>query len=94
MPSQLRNNIVALLDRQIEKGVNTYGHYLDDAPTKPTCNTCNQPIQSAEGFDWKMMALEELIDLVQYQQKLIQELQNQPYLMTVDTRAPYMDLDD
>lgn len=57
----IRSRIIDLLDRQSDKGVQTYGHYLDDAPD--------------ENFDWRLMAMEELIDLAQYQQKEIMRLE-------------------
>lgn len=56
----IRNRIIDLLDRQNEKGIRTYGHTLDEAP---------------DTFDWRLMAMEELIDLVQYQQKEIIRLE-------------------
>jgi hypothetical protein len=82
MSNTIRNKIVEMLDKQIEKGVEKYGHTLDSCPD--------------DKFDWRTMALEELIDLVQYQEKYIRQLElsisrcKAPF----ECKAPYMDLDD
>lgn len=55
--SEITKRIIELLQRQNAKGLEKYGHTLDDCP--------------ADKYDWKLMAMEELIDLVQYQQKEI-----------------------
>jgi len=54
----VRDEVIALLDRQTEKGIRKYG----------------QPVDNATGFDWQQMALEELIDCVQYLAKENREL--------------------
>ena len=61
--TSIRDILVSLLDSQCLKGVNTYGHTLDDCP--------------AEKFDWRLMALEELLDACQYLIKQNKELQKQ-----------------
>lgn len=53
--------IIEMLDSQNAKGYAKYGKTIDDAPYGD--------------YDWKLMAMEELIDLVQYQQKEIQRLE-------------------
>jgi hypothetical protein len=55
------NRIIELLEKQTSKGLAKYGHTLDDCPD--------------DKYDWRLMALEELIDLVQYQQKEIIRLE-------------------
>ena len=53
--------IIELLDKQNEKGLRKYGTTIDEAKD--------------EHYDWRLMAIEELIDLVQYQQKEIMRLE-------------------
>ena len=50
-----RDVINRVLDRQNQKGMSTYGRTLDDCPDGD--------------YDWKEMALEELIDALQYLSK-------------------------
>ncbi len=57
----VRNVIDRVLDKQNEKGMATYGHTLDDCPD--------------EAYDWKMMAIEELVDGIQYLAKENQRLE-------------------
>ena len=51
----IRDTINRVLDRQNQKGLNTYGRTLDECPDGD--------------YDWKEMALEELIDALQYLSK-------------------------
>ena len=48
----VRDVIDSVLDKQNAKGMATYGQTLDDCPD--------------EAYDWKMMAIEELVDGIQY----------------------------
>ena len=48
----VRSVIDRVLDKQNAKGMATYGQTLDDCPD--------------EAYDWKMMAIEELVDGIQY----------------------------
>ena len=48
----VRNVIDRVLDKQNEKGMATYGQTLDDCPD--------------EKYDWNVMAIEELVDAIQY----------------------------
>ena len=57
----VRNVIDRVLDKQNEKGMATYGQTLDDCPD--------------EAYDWKMMAIEELVDGIQYLAKENQRLE-------------------
>lgn len=57
----IRERIIELLDAQRAKGLERYGHSIDDCP--------------GNKFDWRLMAMEELIDLAQYQQKELIRLQ-------------------
>lgn len=50
----------SLLTQRDEKGIATYGTTLDEA--------------SDDDYSWSMMMLEEMLDLVQYQQKEIRRL--------------------
>jgi hypothetical protein len=59
----VKGRIIELLNKQTEKGLSKYGHTLDDCPD--------------EKYDWRLMAMEELIDLAQYQQKEIVRLENE-----------------
>ena len=51
----IRDTINRVLDRQNQKGLSTYGRTLDECPDGD--------------YDWKEMALEELIDALQYLSK-------------------------
>ena len=51
----IRDTINRVLDRQNQKGMSTYGRTLDEC--------------SDGDYDWKKMALEELIDALQYLSK-------------------------
>lgn len=57
---QILNTISNHIDKQTEKGMNTYGQSLDDCPINK--------------YDWQNMIIEELIDALQYQQKEIARL--------------------
>ena len=57
----VRNIIDRVLDKQNAKGMATYGQTLDDCPD--------------EAYDWKMMAIEELVDGIQYLAKENQRLE-------------------
>lgn len=57
----IEERIIELLYKQRAKGLSKYGHTLDECPDNK--------------FDWKLMAMEELIDLAQYQQKEIIRLE-------------------
>jgi hypothetical protein len=59
----VKERIIDLLTKQTEKGLSKYGHTLDDCPD--------------EKYDWRLMAMEELIDLAQYQQKEIMRLEKE-----------------
>lgn len=48
----VREVINRVLDKQNEKGMATYGQTLDDCPD--------------ESYDWNVMAIEELVDGIQY----------------------------
>ena len=48
----VRNVIDRVLDKQNAKGMATYGQTLDDCPD--------------ESYDWNVMAIEELVDAIQY----------------------------
>ena len=48
----VRNVIDRVLDKQNAKGMATYGQTLDDCPD--------------ESYDWNVMAIEELVDGMQY----------------------------
>ena len=48
----IRNVIDEVLDRQNQKGMSTYGRTLDDCPDGD--------------YDWNEMAVEELVDALQY----------------------------
>lgn len=56
----LKGKFDAWLDKRCDKGVDTYGHELDDCPD--------------EKFDWRDMLIEELLDGLQYQEKEIRIL--------------------
>jgi 3-dehydroquinate synthase class II len=53
--------IIEIMDKQNEKGLRKYGTTIDEVKD--------------EEFDWRLMAMEELIDLAQYQQKEIVRLE-------------------
>lgn len=57
----VRKVIDRVLDKQNEKGMATYGQTLDDCPD--------------DSYDWKMMAIEELADGIQYLAKENQMLE-------------------
>ena len=57
----VREVIDRVLDKQNAKGMATYGQTLDDCPD--------------EAYDWKMMAIEELVDGIQYLAKENQRLE-------------------
>ena len=57
----VKERIVDLLNKQTKKGVEKYGHTLDDCPEMK--------------YDWRLMAMEEMIDCMQYQQKEIIRLE-------------------
>ena len=59
----VRNVIDRVLDKQNAKGMATYGQTLDDCPD--------------EAYDWKMMAIEELVDGIQYLAKENQRLEKE-----------------
>jgi chromosome segregation ATPase len=48
----IKERILEILEKQNAKGLATYGHTLDDCPM--------------DKYDWNHMALEELIDALQY----------------------------
>jgi hypothetical protein len=52
---EIKRRIIEILDAQEQKGIATYGHTLEDA--RP------------QDWNWDRMALEELIDALQYQIK-------------------------
>src|SRR5699024_5828219 len=52
--------IHSVLDKQTDKGVNKYGHTLEECPV--------------DKFDWQSMLIEELIDAIQYQEKEMDRL--------------------
>ncbi|KKD53923.1 MULTISPECIES: hypothetical protein [Paenibacillus] len=58
---EVTQRIIELLDKQNEKGLKKYGTTIDQV--------------SDMAYDWKLMALEEAIDLIQYQQKEIMRLE-------------------
>lgn len=57
----VKGRIIDLLNKQTDKGLQKYGHTLDDCPDNK--------------FDWRLMVIEELVDALQYQQKEIQRLE-------------------
>ena len=61
MQAVVIKRIVELLEKQTAKGHKKYGHTLDDCPD--------------DKYDWRLMAMEELIDCIQYQQKEIVRLE-------------------
>lgn len=60
-PDSIKGRIFEYFDKQTDKGVNKYGHTLDDCPD--------------DKFDWKLMMIEELVDCVQYAYKEISRLE-------------------
>ncbi|MEE4581559.1 hypothetical protein [Paenibacillus polymyxa] len=58
---EVTQRIIELLDKQNEKGLKKYGTTIEQV--------------SDMAYDWKLMALEEAIDLIQYQQKEIMRLE-------------------
>jgi hypothetical protein len=86
------------LDQRCDKGLDTYGHELDDCPD--------------DKFDWRDMLIEELLDGLQYQEKEIKRLKKEIETLQVQNtkmfrrigqpspfeqeckKAAYADLDD
>jgi NTP pyrophosphatase (non-canonical NTP hydrolase) len=60
---KIKQIINDLLDMQEQKGIQTYGHSLEDCPD--------------DKFDWQQMTIEELIDALQYQVKFNMYLKRQ-----------------
>ncbi|WP_240636899.1 hypothetical protein [Paenibacillus silvae] len=58
---EVTKRIIELLDKQNAKGKAKYGSTIDQA--------------SDQHYDWKLMAMEEMVDLIQYQQKEIMRLE-------------------
>ncbi|MCF2719259.1 hypothetical protein LWE69_19655 [Paenibacillus sp. UKAQ_18] len=58
---EVTQRIIELLDKQNEKGLKKYGTTIDQV--------------SDQSYDWKLMAMEEMVDLIQYQQKEIMRLE-------------------
>lgn len=57
----IEGRILCLIGKQTAKGRAKYGHTLDGCPD--------------EKYDWRLMAMEEMIDCMQYQQKEIIRLE-------------------
>lgn len=78
------------VDERCDKGLNTYGHELDECPD--------------DKYDWRDMLIEELLDGLQYQEKEIKRLKkviedrNGALKMLASDLKPrkpkYADLDD
>ncbi len=66
---KILNNISDLIDKQNAKGLKKYGHPLEDCP--------------ARDYDWQNMIIEELIDALQYQQKQMQESEDEKLELAV-----------
>ncbi|MFT9370128.1 hypothetical protein [Paenibacillus polymyxa] len=58
---EVTRRIIELLDKQNEKGLKKYGTTIDQV--------------SDMAYDWKLMALEEATDLIQYLQKEVIRLE-------------------
>lgn len=58
---EVTQRIIELLDKQNEKGLKKYGTTIDQV--------------SDMVYDWKLMALEEAVDLIQYLQKEVIRLE-------------------
>ncbi|MMZ50561.1 hypothetical protein D1872_122790 [compost metagenome] len=58
---EVTQRIIELLDKQNEKGLRKYGTTIDQVPDT--------------AYDWKLMALEEAADLIQYLQKEVMRLE-------------------
>ncbi|OMF32358.1 MULTISPECIES: hypothetical protein [Paenibacillus] len=58
---EVTQRIIELLDKQNEKGLKKYGTTIDQV--------------SDMAYDWKLMALEEAADLIQYLQKEVIRLE-------------------
>ncbi|MBE0341806.1 hypothetical protein E4V51_12180 [Paenibacillus sp. 28ISP30-2] len=58
---EVTQRIIALLDKQNEKGLKKYGTTIDQV--------------SDMAYDWRLMALEEAVDLIQYLQKEVIRLE-------------------
>lgn len=65
---EIKKRIITLLDAQERKGIATYGKTLEDAETD----------EDGVPYDWNAMALEELVDALQYmiKQNLLLEHEN------------------
>jgi hypothetical protein len=57
---EIKQRIIRILDAQEKKGIETYGETLEDADIDP---------KTGNPYNWDLMALEELIDALQYQIK-------------------------
>ncbi|ADM70880.1 hypothetical protein GMA19_03076 [Paenibacillus polymyxa E681] len=57
---EVTRRIIELLDKQNEKGLKKYGTTIDQVSDK--------------SYDWKLMALQEAADLIQYLQKEVCDL--------------------
>jgi hypothetical protein len=66
---EIKRRIIELLDAQERKGIQTYGKTLEDAHYD----------DDGVPYDWNTMALEELVDALQYQikQNLFLEHENE-----------------
>lgn len=60
-PNSVKGRIFELLNKQTEKGLSKYGHALGECPD--------------DKFDWRLMAMEEMADCIQYQMKEIMRLE-------------------
>ncbi|WP_328800305.1 hypothetical protein T3H97_16490 [Paenibacillus sp. LX16] len=58
---EVTQRIIELLDKQNEKGLKKYGTTIDQV--------------SDQSYDWRLMALEEATDLIQYLQKEVMRLE-------------------
>ncbi|MBY7736310.1 hypothetical protein [Paenibacillus polymyxa] len=58
---EVTQRIIELLDKQNEKGLKKYGTTIDQV--------------ADQSYDWKLMALEEAVDLIQYLQKEVIRLE-------------------
>ncbi|SPY16136.1 hypothetical protein MF628_004924 [Paenibacillus polymyxa] len=58
---EVTRRIIELLDKQNEKGLKKYGTTIDQV--------------SDMSYDWRLMALEEATDLIQYLQKEVMRLE-------------------
>lgn len=60
--STIKDEIIAILDKQNAKGLKKYNHTLDECP--------------ADKYDWNTMIIEELVDALQYAVKENQRLRD------------------